>query len=174
MLDTLPALNSQAPHVDITSVDLDTLAAEVRTAHAAVDHAARNVVEHAIAAGIALLKAKAAVPHGGWLTWLKSKCDLSERHAERYMLLARNRSALEANPTRVSDLSLRGVLQLIGPPKSKTSAPTKPTEKTKPPTSFDALKWWDEATLEQRRHFIDGVGLDPLIAAIPDAWRPKF
>ncbi len=33
---------------------------------------------------------------------------------------------------------------------------------------------WSEATLDQRRHFLDGVGLQPLREAIPPSWRAQF
>src|SRR5215472_16519832 len=68
--------------------NLGALAATVRTAHAGVTLAATNLVEHALAAGDALIAAKAAlkidVGHGHWLAWLKNECDLSEDRAERY------------------------------------------------------------------------------------------
>ena len=36
-----------------------------------------------------LLKVKASLPHGSWLTWLRAHCPkLSERRAQRYMALA--------------------------------------------------------------------------------------
>jgi hypothetical protein len=35
----------------------------------------------------------------------------------------------------------------------------------------DALVWWSSASPEARSRFIDGVGLKPLIAAIPPSWR---
>jgi hypothetical protein len=159
---------------DPTSVkNLDDLAAKIRNAHAAVGHAARDVLEHALNAGDALLKAKAAVPHGRWLPWLKSECDLSDRHAERYMLLAQNRVTLAANSTRVSDLSLRSALCLLKKPsKLEMSSSAKPPKKTKSATSLDALGWWSTASLEERRHFLDGVGLRSLFEVRPAAWGP--
>ena len=154
-------------------VNLEQLANEVRAAHTAVGHAARNVLEHALTAGEALLKAKATVPHGRWLPWLKSECDLSERMAQNYMAIAQGRDTI-AKTQRVADLSLRGALRLLKPPSPKTSGNrTTPTKATKF-TSFDALGWWAGATLEARRHFLDGVGLDPFMAAMPETWRAKL
>jgi hypothetical protein len=63
---------------------LDNLAATVRAAHQAVGLAACNVLEHAMHVGDALSVAKAQVPHGAWLGWLKRQCDLGERQAQRY------------------------------------------------------------------------------------------
>ena len=79
----------------------------------------------------------------------------------------------EADPTRVSDLSLRAALKLIKP--AALSQPVKvPTPKKKGPTSFDALGWWGSATLDQRRHFLDGIGLNSWLEALLDTQRAKL
>ena len=52
---------------------------------------------------------KASLRHGEWLPWLRDHFEGSERHAQRFMKLAREQRALD--PTRVSDLSLRGALR---------------------------------------------------------------
>jgi hypothetical protein len=44
--------------------------------------------DHAIAAGHALIEAKALVAHGEWLAWVKEHCGFSERTAQIYMRLA--------------------------------------------------------------------------------------
>jgi Protein of unknown function (DUF3102) len=98
-----------------SSTSLDNLAATVRAAHQAVGLAARNVLEHAMHAGDALIAAKKGVPHRAWLDWLNRQCDLGERQAQRYMALAAARATLESNPTRVSDLSLRAALLGLSP-----------------------------------------------------------
>jgi hypothetical protein len=103
----------------VAVADLEQLAAAVRTAHAAVEHAAVNLLGHALAAGDALIAAKARLPHGEFGNWIDRNCDLSERTAQRYMVLAGARAQLEANPTRVSDLSLRGALALVRPKSGK-------------------------------------------------------
>jgi hypothetical protein len=61
----VPALRSQDSLAD--------LAKRVRDEHAAVLRSAENVVRHVLAAGRALLAAKASVPHGQWTDWLA--CD---------------------------------------------------------------------------------------------------
>ena len=93
--------------------DLETLAAAVRTAHYGVTLAAANLIEYALAAGDALIAAKKEVKRGYWLKWLKKECDLSSRQAERYMVIAAGRATIMANSTHVSNLSLRGALQLL-------------------------------------------------------------
>ena len=82
------------------------------------------------------------------------------------MQLAAHRAELD--PARVRGLSLRAALKLIGRPQPANS---KPKKKTKSATSFDALAWWSSASQEARSRFVDGVGLKPLLAAIPASWR---
>jgi DUF3102 family protein len=162
MLDT----SSQANFKPTAEIDLDALAKEVSKHLQASGAAAENFLEHAIAAGDALVRAKAQVKHGDWLKWLKS-CDLSADTAERYMKLARHRD--ELNSARVRNLSLSAALKLVTKPQPANSKPTKKTTAT----SLDALAWWSSASPEARSRFIDGVGLKPLIAAIPPSWRQE-
>jgi hypothetical protein len=74
---------------------LDDLAQRIKTYHAGVLEAARNVVVKAISAGLLLKEAKGKVPHGEWLSWLDEHCELSERTAHRYMQLAANKSKID-------------------------------------------------------------------------------
>jgi hypothetical protein len=145
--------------------DLDTLAKEVCKHLAAGANAAQNFLEHALAAGDALILARAQVRHGDWLKWLKS-CDLSADTAERFMKLARHRA--ELNSARVRNLSLSAALKLVARKKPVDGPKAK---KSRPATHFDALAWWSSASPEARSRFIDGVGLKPLLAAIPSSWR---
>jgi hypothetical protein len=162
MLDTSSGANFKATtEID----DLDALVKEVCKHLQTSTTAAQNFLENALAAGDALIRAKAQVKHGDWLKFLKS-CDLSADTAERYMKLARHRT--ELNSASVRNLSLSAALKLVttkkpvGGPKAKKGGPT---------THFDALAWWSSASPEARSHFIDGVGLRPLLAAIPSSWR---
>jgi hypothetical protein len=76
------------------AADLAALAAEINAEHRAGEAAARKGMDHFRKAGAALLKAKAACQHGGWLPWLKKNCpDVAERKAQRYMALAKSDAA---------------------------------------------------------------------------------
>lgn len=161
MLDTSSRANFK-PTAEID--DLDALAKEVCRHLAASTNAAQNFLEHALAAGDALIRAKKQVKLGNWYGWLRS-CDLSEDKAQRYMQLAAHRAELD--PARVRGLSLRAALKLIGRPQPANSKPTK----KKAATSFDALAWWSSASPEARSRFIHEVGLKPLLAAIPSSWQ---
>src|SRR5262249_31042164 len=162
MLDTSSRANFKATaEID----DLDALAKEVCKHLQGSGAAAQNFLEHALAAGDALIRAKEQVKHGDWLKWLKS-CDLSADTAERYMKLARHRA--ELNSAGVRNLSLSAALKLVAKKKPVDGPKAK---KSRPVTHSDALVWWSSASPEARSRFIDGVGLKPLLAAIPPSWR---
>jgi hypothetical protein len=79
--------------------DLSRLADTANAEHAAFETTQTAALAHAIAAGQALIEAKRAVGHGGFLRWVEAHCDFGERTAQNYMRLARNAK-------RVSDLSV--------------------------------------------------------------------
>jgi hypothetical protein len=91
---------------------LAELANVVAAEHRHAEAAARKALEHALAAGDALLEAKSAVEHGQWSAWLAANVpDVSARTAQLYMKLARNRGSLD--PQRVADLSLRQAAKMV-------------------------------------------------------------
>jgi len=69
-----------------------------------------KTMEHAIACGDLLAKAKADVPHGQWLPWLRQNIDFSERTSQGYMRLARS-------PQRVAGLGVRQGLGKLASPR---------------------------------------------------------
>jgi|HubBroStandDraft_6_1064221.scaffolds.fasta_scaffold03971_13 hypothetical protein len=88
---------------------LPILAAEIQAAHAAALAAARTSVEKAVEAGKLLIEAKAALPHGQWLPWLRD-IGLSPRTAQRYMQLA----LVPADKyVTVADLGIKRALEAI-------------------------------------------------------------
>jgi len=67
------------------SNSLTDLGARINEAHQlAIGHAGK-AIEHAIACGQMLLEAKAKVPHGKWLPWLRDNITFGERSAQGYM-----------------------------------------------------------------------------------------
>ncbi len=95
------------------SNSLVDLRERLKVEHAAVAGALRTGLHHAMAAGDILIEAKSQIrQHGKWLPWLNT-CGLSERTAQRYMRLARNRATIEAKSDSVSDLSLTGALAML-------------------------------------------------------------
>jgi hypothetical protein len=92
---------------------LPTLASEIQKAHAAAVENQRKTLEQAIRAGDLLIEAKALAGHGKWLPWLHEHCQLSERTAQLYMRLARNRGVIDAKSATVSDLGIRGAIEAL-------------------------------------------------------------
>jgi hypothetical protein len=101
---------------------LADLAARIRAEHAAYGDAARKGVEHAMTAGDLLLLAKARLGHGQWLPWLTKHCSLSERSAQLYMRLARNRAQIDGKSESVADLTLRAAASILTPNDSDDAA----------------------------------------------------
>jgi Protein of unknown function (DUF3102) len=93
---------------------LPDLAARIRAEHEAVSHALKESVRHAITAGELLIEAKEQLDHGQWLPWLRDHCTISERTAQLYMRVAKNREEIE-NQMRngVGDLSLNEAVALL-------------------------------------------------------------
>ena len=70
-----------------------------------------------IGLGKCLMEAKELLAHGEWLSWLSENLNLSERSAQRLMMIARNCS----NPTALSDLGKTKVLAILTlPPAEQT------------------------------------------------------
>jgi hypothetical protein len=96
------------------SNSLADLAARIKAEHEAVGIALKDSVRHAIMAGELLLQAKDQVPHGQWLPWLRDHCTISERTAQLYMRVAKNRSEIEDQIRNgVADLSLNEAVALL-------------------------------------------------------------
>src|SRR5262245_5828916 len=94
------------------------LADRIKTCIAEIEKASGNVLDRAIEAGELLIQAKSKVDHGIWKAWLNANCELSERTAQRYMKLARERSKLweimkDKNAT-MADLTLAEAERLLG------------------------------------------------------------
>ncbi len=104
-------------------VKLSTLAGRINKEHALAEEHAKTAVKHARNAGAMLLESKALCEHGTWAAWLESNFKGSDRTARRYMQVAERWPEIEANRTRVSDLSLRGALELLSEPKEAGPLP---------------------------------------------------
>jgi len=98
---------------------LGELATRIKSLHAQVVEAGRNVIRKAIEAGNALIDAKRQVGHGNWLKWLKENCELSDRTAEVYMTCARNRQRVEAIIATAANMTLAQALREIKPQSGK-------------------------------------------------------
>jgi hypothetical protein len=68
------------------------------------------------------------------------------------------------------EVSVSAAVDSIRPRPLRPKSARSPASKPKKVTSFDALAWWFDASPEQRRHFLNGVGARTLGKALPSAW----
>jgi Protein of unknown function (DUF3102) len=163
-------MNIVTDTVNVKPDDLAALAATIRSYHERVVAAIGNALNHAFAAGEALIEAKAKVPHGDWAAWVQ-RCGINERTARRYMQLAKARSIIESKTVRATDLTLAGALRMIG---NKGSSGGRGNDQGDAPAPRLSSYAWSEATLEERRKFLDAVGPVSILEAIPRTWQPQF
>lgn len=88
--------------------DIETITAEILNAKRAGGEAILTI-------GRGLMEAKAKLPHGEWLPWLKERVEFSEKSAQNLMQLARHYS----NPQALADLGATKALQLLALPESE-------------------------------------------------------
>jgi hypothetical protein len=96
------------------SNSLTDLAARIRAEHEATALSLKRGLEHSMTAGQLLIEAKALLKHGQWLPWLRDLCAISERTAQLYMRLAKNRDTIEKkNPQPIADLTMNEAAALL-------------------------------------------------------------
>lgn len=111
-----------------TTASLADLATQINAEHEAATNALQSGLDHAVAAGRLLIKAKLKIAsHGDWLPWLKANCTFSARSAQGYMKVAKAVANLgdDANAKRVALLSLRDALAEFSTPVERS--PSKST-----------------------------------------------
>lgn len=102
-----------------------------------------KTVMHAVRVGQLLIEAKAIAPHGKFMPWVKANIAVSQREAQRYMMIASDEyfvEAVEREYDTVSHLTIRKAVALAGRAKRMQKA-------------FDQLKAKLSAAGETRRDF---------------------
>jgi hypothetical protein len=126
---------------------LDELAEKIKAEHQAIVAAmqGKGLLLRAIKIGQDLIDAKAKLDHGQWLPWLKDKCDLKERSAQRYMRLAEGRKKIEAEAkaksVTLSDFTLNAAAKVVKPPleQQQQSSNEQQEQSTKTSDGIDKL-----------------------------------
>ena len=88
------------------------LAHAIDQEHQAAQRAAQTFLKHAIECGRLLIEAKAALPHGAWLSWLEANVSFGVRQAQKYMRLADHADAL-SDTNSGSHLSINEALEVL-------------------------------------------------------------
>lgn len=108
---------------ELTSANLQALAATANAAHSVIEELAGTALEKAHEAGDALRQAKSLIPHGGWSSWLCQNFRGSARTAQLYMRIADRWPELEAKAQRVAGLPLRQAVALLESPRQTRREP---------------------------------------------------
>jgi hypothetical protein len=115
--------------------ELLDLAGLIRREHDQCREAMKAGLQHAIAAGLLLIEAKARCPKGAWQSWVTESCAMSARTAQAYMHVARHREQLEAKAQRIAGLSFRQALSFLSLP---ADTPTDESPERQRLRAFDA------------------------------------
>ena len=93
--------------------DLAVLAKQINDNHRDIVNNAKSMLTKAIAAGEALVAAKAALPHGEFAKWIADNCDVMPRTVQDYMRIAAHRKQIEQWLRENANGSIAGALKLI-------------------------------------------------------------
>jgi hypothetical protein len=147
--------------------DLTALACRIRDAHQAIGGAMRNALRMALDGGDALIEARSLVAADQWGRWLRDNCFLSTRTAQLYVQLAHHRQDIEAEMSRMADLSLRAARRLIAKP--RTDGVGKKALRFNRSASLANL--WAAASPEERTAFLAEIALTDVLAVMPASWK---
>lgn len=103
---------------------LEDLAGTANREHAAAEDAARTWLEHAVAAGSALLEARSRVEPGGWARWVEDNIEFSYTTIREYMRVAKHPEQAQG----ASEKTRRGVLSHISSLPAASSGVWRSTE----------------------------------------------
>jgi hypothetical protein len=91
--------------IDYESMNLKQLSTLINQQNASAEAATAAVLEYAIAAGLALLRARELVMGAGesWTRWLDENLSFHRRTAHRYIAIARGRDQLPGEPVTLTE-----------------------------------------------------------------------
>lgn len=140
------------------------LAKRINEAHRLARDHAQSAIEHALRAGALLLEAKAGLPHGRWLPWLRENVSLSERTVQGYLRLASRQDAIRAKLAADPGLSVRQALGHLSVPLGLDVAARPPQD--------DLLAAFDGDLLALGKHLLDRPFCEYDVTG--EGWLPAF
>lgn len=159
---------NETPVTTTTSITMKeltiTAVEEINKLHDELNNLAVSALERALRIGELLCREKEKIRHGEWLPWLKANISFSERTANNYMTLFRNRERLKS--ANVADLA-EAYLMLS----DRTDNRLPPAEDArKPQMSYaEAIKLEGQIKRNLEQFFEDLVFLRDYDALYPDA-----
>ena len=150
---------------DNPAVNLEQLAAEIRLDCTAVEEAGRCALDRAIAAGKRLLQVKEHIDHG-FRQWLKQH-GFNKTDCYDFMLLARNEKSVRSS----GHSSIAAALRVLRASNRSNRSSNKTNKSNGSPLTKAA---WNKATIDERRQFLDAIGVDSMLEAVSFAFRTEL
>jgi hypothetical protein len=95
---------------------------KIKVEHAKCIAAGQEALRHAINCGKYLTEAKANVPHGEWIEWVKANCQFSKKTDEVYRALFRAKEELLKESKRATNFSIRGAVSWLKKRRAEANA----------------------------------------------------
>jgi hypothetical protein len=173
----MPATPNNSHLLSQDETSLDDLARQVRAWVAEIRKACLTALDHAMNCGDALNAAQERVSTG-WKKWLRENCRLAVSTAHLYQQLARHREEIEAEISRVPDLSLRAARKLI----TKTTSETTESEAEAASEASTELapivpQWlvaYNQASPEERTRGLASIDTADFLAVMPTGLRDEL
>jgi hypothetical protein len=150
---------------ETSKVNLDQLATEIRREFAAAHEAGRSRVDHAIAAGKHLLKVKESI-NRGLRRWLEQH-NFNKTDCYDFMLLARHEESVRSS----GHCSVAAALRML---RTKSGGPQRSNKSNKRGGSPLSKAAWTKATIDERRRFLDSIGVNSFCEALSFAFRAEL
>ena len=135
-------------------------------------HAREKIVQYKCSIGRHIAAIKKARPDD-WEDIVWAKCNLRRSSAYAIRIADGTKTPEEQRAKNrervVRHRALRNA-QAAGSSRPKQLPASKPAAKSV--TSFDVIRWWTGTSLDDRRHFVDSIGLAAVLEAMPPAWAP--
>ena len=134
---------------------------KANTLHSYVQKSTGEAIKHALATGLELTQAKAAVPHGRWESECERLFDGSLRTAQFYMQFATHYSKLKS-AQKSALLLLEGTLEGAAKAAKQAASPPKPApveiDEDAPPAELGPQDWQDPPEPEEEPESGEQVG----------------
>jgi hypothetical protein len=169
---------------------LRNLATSIREAHAGVVASLSSAAVHALVAGAYLTEAKKLSGHGRFGDFLHA-CDVNDRTARQYMQFAKLagiktvpgtdliETAKAFAAANLPGLSVKGAIKCLTSTKTNptrqpnsTSQPAAHSERSNQTKHLDIVAAWINAPPQERTRAINSIGVEPVLAALPQEWIP--